>query len=81
MCLMWGSPCGEGRLKVPSDERAGNAHGCITAWLLALLSRDDLFEAIIVGARQSAFASLARRSVDPASLHFEINHSKTDNDR
>ena len=81
MCLMWGLPCDEGRLKVTNDERAGTAHGCITARLAALLSRDDLFEAITVRARQNAFASIACRSVDPATLRLEINHSKADKDR
>lgn len=78
---MWGPPCDEGRLKVTNDERANNAHSCITARLVALLSRDGLFEAITVGARQNAFASLACRSVDPATLHLEINPSKADKDR
>jgi hypothetical protein len=81
MCLIWGSPCDEGRLKLTNDERAGNTHGCIPAQLVALLSKDNLFEAITVGARQNAFASLVCRSVDAATLHLEINHSKVDNDR
>jgi hypothetical protein len=35
MCLMWGSPCDEGRLKITNDKRAGNAHGCVSqpGWL------------------------------------------------